>query len=108
LRTIALVVYLSSCTAIWAQATNAPSPSWSADSSGLSYLLLPSPSDWSDVTQIKKQGVGVHEIPLSRDYQYYLYQIPQHQGPDHFLRIAPEPVQNNAFGARLPPLVDTN
>jgi hypothetical protein len=109
LRAMTLVGYLLlNCSAILAQVNDPLSPGWSSASSAFGCLLQPPPSDCSDAAKTKKPEVGVHEIPLSQNYEHYLHKIPPKQGPDLYLRAAPWPWpgQSTAYTTLFPPLVD--
>ena len=89
-RAITLVAYLLlNCSVILAQVNHPLSPGWSGASSVSGCLLQSIPRDCSDAAEAKKPEVGVHEIPLSQNYEYYLHKIPQKPGPDLDLGAAP-------------------
>ena len=84
MRTATLVAYLLlNCSAILAQVNDPLSPGWSSAPSAFGCLLQASPSDCSDAAKAKKPGVGVHEIPLSQNFERYLHKFRRNEVPTY-------------------------
>ena len=105
---ISVAYLLLNCSAILGQVNDPLSPGWSGPLSVSGCLLQSVPRDCSDAAGVKRPVVGVHEIPLSENYEHYLHKIPQKQGPDLYLRAAPWSDQSTTYRTLFPPLVGIN
>jgi hypothetical protein len=104
MRALAVAVLLLVGHAVWAQENNIPSPQLLNKAPEYSWLLQPTPTDWSGPAK----QIGVHNIPLSQSYEYYLHQIPLSQGPDHYLERIPKTEQDNTYEQLSTLMVEVN